>query len=237
MITLSKFKNNYNKITDSIRERCLRNGRNFDELKIIVVTKSIPDEFFIELVNSGYTIVGENRPQQIRDRKKLIDGKFSAAALQPEWHMIGTLQTNKIKYLLPFIKLIHSVNSLKLLLEINRQSEKLGIVTECLLEINTAEETKTGAAENDIFNMMKFSFENRDTLKNISIRGLMTIAPNTANEKIINSSFSALAELKNKMNTEFNESLNYLSMGMSNDYLLAVDNGATHLRIGSAFFE
>lgn len=236
MITIDRFRDNYNRIIDSIKERCNLRGLDFEKIKIIIVTKSISDDFFLELVNNGFSTIGENRPQQIRDRKKIIEQKLFPDASKPEWHMIGTLQSNKIKYLLPFIKMIHSVNNLKLLQEINKQCEKNSVVADCLIEINTAEDSKTGGSEKDCREMMKSAAENPEILKNVKLCGLMTMAPNTNDEKIINESFSSLSKLKFKLNNEYKSKLEFLSMGMSADYLFAIDHGATHLRIGSAFF-
>ncbi|MBP7653020.1 YggS family pyridoxal phosphate-dependent enzyme [Candidatus Dependentiae bacterium] len=228
---LLKFKDNYNRIIESIKNRCSVINRSFSELTIITVTKYVDAAAVKQIINYGITNIGENRVQRIRElRENINDNNIN-------WNMIGTLQSNKIKYIAGYINLIHSVNSIKLVQEINRHAIIHNRIIDILVEINVSDEnTKTGADTETSKQIFDHYCVNKSSLTNVNICGLMTMAPETSDEKIIRKTFSDLRNLKNTLNSEFGLHMEYMSMGMSNDYIFAIEEGATHLRIGSAFF-
>ncbi|RKY91011.1 MAG: YggS family pyridoxal phosphate-dependent enzyme, partial [Ignavibacteriae bacterium] len=169
---------------------------------------------------------GENKAQEIRDKYKILGDKVT-------WHFIGNLQRNKVKYVVRAASFIHSVDSIALADEINKQASKLGKVQKILLEVKTSfEESKSGAEGEE---SLKALAEYCRSLENIDLIGLMTMAPYTNDEKIIRQSFSELRKLKDKLNG-YGFNLSELSMGMTNDFEIGIEEGATMLRIGSAIF-
>ena len=199
--------------------------------KLVAISKTKPVELILEAYNHGQKVFGENKVQD-------LVAKYEALPKDIKWHMVGTLQTNKVKYIAPFIHLIHSVDSLKLAIEINKQALKNNRVIDVLLEIYIAAETsKSGFSEEELIDHL--DIKAFDALKNIRIVGLMGMATNTKSQILIKNEFTGLKrffdELKStyfKNNTEFNE----LSMGMSSDYQIALECGATIIRVGSAIF-
>jgi hypothetical protein len=198
-------------------------------LVAISKTKSAQD---IQIVyTAGQRIFGENKVQE-------LVAKYEQLPKDIQWHMVGTLQTNKVKYIAPFISLTHSVDSLKLAIEINKQALKNNRVIDVLLEIHIAAETsKSGFSEEELTDLL--DIKAFDTLQNIRIVGLMGLATNTKSIVLVNSEFSGLKhyfdEIKStyfKSNTEFG----ILSMGMSSDYMMALEHGSTMIRVGSAIF-
>ena len=217
---------NFAILRQKIEETCKRSGRNPDEVKLIAVSKYFGVDAIIEAKNCGLTDFGENRAQE-------LTLKFEKLGIEVTWHMIGTLQKNKVKYAVNAAELIHSVDSIELVEEINKRSEKIGKVQKILLEVKTSEEeTKSGLeTENEIFSLVKRCGE----LKNINLKGFMTMAPLTDETKIIRKSFRDLRNLKDRINNKgFN--LTELSMGMTSDFEIAIEEGATMIRIGSAIF-
>ncbi|MBK8350679.1 MAG: YggS family pyridoxal phosphate-dependent enzyme [Saprospirales bacterium] len=199
--------------------------------KLVAISKTKPVELILEAYNHGQKVFGENKVQD-------LVAKYEVLPKDIEWHMVGTLQTNKVKYIAPFIHLIHSVDSLKLAIEINKQALKNNRVIDVLLEIYIAAETsKSGFSEEELIDHL--DIKAFDALKNIRIVGLMGMATNTKSQILIKNEFTGLKrffdELKStyfKNNTEFKE----LSMGMSSDYQIALECGATIIRVGSAIF-
>ncbi|MFZ1520383.1 MAG: YggS family pyridoxal phosphate-dependent enzyme [Ignavibacteriaceae bacterium] len=209
-----------------IEETCKRVGRNPDEVKLIAVSKYFGVDSIIEAKNCGLTDFGENRAQE-------LTLKFQKLSDSVVWHMIGTLQKNKVKYAVNAADLIHSADSLELVEEINNRAEKLGKDQKILLEVKTSEEeTKSGLeTEIEILSLVKRCSE----LKNIELKGFMTMAPLTDDTNIIRKSFRDLRNLKDRINNKgFN--LTELSMGMTSDFEIAIEEGATMIRIGSAIF-
>lgn len=213
-------------LRQKIEETCKSSGRKSEAVKLIAVSKYFGVDSIIEAKNCGLTDFGENRAQELTLKyEKLGDEVF--------WHFIGSLQKNKVKYAVKAAELIHSVDSLELLEEINQRAEKLNKVQNILLEVKTSEEeTKSGLeTENEIMNLVKRCTE----LKSIKLKGLMTMAPLTEDTKIIRKSFTDLRILKDKINNN-GYSLTELSMGMTSDFEIAIEEGATMIRIGSAIF-
>jgi pyridoxal phosphate enzyme (YggS family) len=209
-----------------IEETCKRSGRNSDEVKLVAVSKYFGVDAIIEAKNCGLTDFGENRAQELTLKYEKLGNSVT-------WHMIGTLQKNKVKYAVNAAELIHSVDSVELVEEINKRAEKIGKIQKILLEVKTSEEeTKSGLeSENEILSLVKRCSE----LKNIKLKGFMTMAPLTEDANIIRKSFRDLRNLKDQINNK-GYSLTELSMGMTSDFEIAIEEGATMIRIGSAIF-
>jgi hypothetical protein len=200
-------------------------------ITLVAITKTHPNEVIMEAYNSGHRIFGENKVQELVN-------KFEILPKDIEWHMVGHLQTNKVKYVAPFIQLIHSVDSLKLLSEINKQAAKHNRTINCLFQIHIAEEeTKFGLSLfelTEILNSKEFK-----EFRNVRICGFMGMATFTENEDQVRKEFRNLANIFQKIKHEFfkqSQSFNTLSMGMSGDYNLAIEEGSTMIRVGSLIF-
>ncbi|NSW44782.1 MAG: YggS family pyridoxal phosphate-dependent enzyme [Bacteroidales bacterium] len=201
-------------------------------VKIIAVSKTKPIEAINEAIKAGQFYFGENKVQElVQKAQAIMHDKI-------EWHMVGHLQTNKVKLLLPHVTLIHSVDSLKLAKEINKEAQKLNKIIPCLLQIYIAQEdTKFGLSELELFNLLQSN--EFQSFKNIRVLGLMGIASNTDDTKIIENEFKYLRKLFEKLkhhNSLLNCDFKELSMGMSGDYKIAIEQGSTMVRIGSAIF-
>ncbi|MFZ1292558.1 MAG: YggS family pyridoxal phosphate-dependent enzyme [Melioribacteraceae bacterium] len=213
-------------INQKIQNKCNAIGRNFSEITLVAVSKlhSVDEIKSAEL--KGILNFGENKAQELEEKNNLINSKIN-------WHFIGHLQTNKVKVVVPISELIHSVDSIKLIDEINKRAENINKIQKILLEVKTSNEaTKYGIEDFEELNKI---VEYCKRLPNIKLLGLMTIAPYTENEEIIRNSFKKLAELKNKL-IENGFELPHLSMGMTSDFEIAIEEGATILRIGTAIF-
>ena len=217
---------NLKKLEDRIEEICLKCGRNRSEIKVIAVSKTQPVEVINEVLNYGLNELGENKAQELRDKSELIKGDF-------RWHFIGHLQTNKIKYVINSADYIHAVDSIKLADEINRKAEQINKKQKVLLEIKTSGETAKLGLDNEkeIFEVAEFCKES----SNLNLTGLMTMAPYTDDINIVRNCFIKLREIKDKL-TNNGYMLTELSMGMTNDYHIAIEEGATMIRIGTAIF-
>jgi len=213
-------------LRQKIEETSNRSGRKPESVKLIAVSKYFGVDSIVEAKNCGLTDFGENRAQE-------LTLKYEKLRNEVTWHFIGTLQKNKVKYAVNAAELIHSVDSLELVEEINQRAEKLGKVQKILLEVKTSEEeTKSGLeTENEILSLVKKCSE----LKNIELKGLMTMAPLTEDDNIIRKSFRDLRNLKDQINNK-GYNLTELSMGMTSDFEIAIEEGATMIRIGSAIF-
>ncbi len=201
-----------------------------DKAKLIAVTKTKPVELLREAYDAGCRRFGENKVQEMADKQPQLPADV-------EWHLIGHLQTNKVKYIASFVALIHSVDSLKLLQEINKQAAKHNRVIDCLLQIYIAdEETKFGLSPEEAESLLNDPA--LTTLPNVRLVGLMGLATNTDDESQIRGEFRGLKQLYDKLAQidcpviQFRE----LSMGMSGDYRIAVEEGSTLVRVGSAIF-
>jgi pyridoxal phosphate enzyme (YggS family) len=199
-------------------------------VKLIAVTKTKPTAILQETYDSGFRRFGENKVQEMVEKYNLLPKDI-------EWHLIGHLQTNKVKYIAPFVNLIHSVDSYKLLKEIDKEARKNDRIIPCLLQMFIAmEETKFGLSEEEAIKIL--TSESLRALRNIKIVGLMGMASNTDAEDQIRTEFRTLKALSIKLqqfNSE-NVSITEVSMGMSGDYLLAAQEGSTMVRVGSAIF-
>lgn len=193
------------------------------KVKIVVVSKTRSEKEILDIYKEGHKNFGENKVQEILE-------KYEKLPKDIRWHFIGHLQTNKVKYLIPFISLIHSVDSLKLLKEINKKAKAKNKVIDCLIQVKIAnEDSKYGFNINEVSDVLDYALE----LENVSIKGLMGMATNTNNNNLIDKEFKLL-------NTEFKKyksgDFYVLSMGMSNDYKLAISNESNMIRLGSIIF-
>ena len=200
-------------------------------VRLVAVSKYHPVEALQEAYEAGQRIFGESKVQEMTQKYEVLPKDI-------EWHFIGHLQTNKIKYMAPYVSLIHGVDSYKLLVEINKQAIKAGRIIPCLLQIHIAqEETKFGFSTDECREMLQEG--NLKSLENIQISGVMGMATNTEEEEEIIKEFDTLAcffhEIKN-IYFQDSPSFKEISMGMSDDYPLAIDKGSTLIRIGSKIF-
>lgn len=202
-----------------------------EKVKIVAVSKTKSEDIILEAYKAGHKIFGENKVQELVRKHDNLPKDI-------EWHMVGHLQTNKVKYIAGFISLIHSVDSIKLLNTINKEASKINRIIDCLLQLSLAkEETKFGLTYEEIRNIIG-SKEFKE-MKNVRITGLMGMATFTGDEAIISSEFNYLAKCFYQLKQSFYDDSDYfkeLSMGMSNDYHLAIKAGTTMIRIGSILF-
>lgn len=220
-----EIRSNYEKVLNTISNHAEKVGRRLEDIKIVAVTKTRPVYVIQEAYNTGLRIFGENYAQELRDKAKELRN------LNIEWHYIGRIQTNKLKYIIPVAKLIHSVYREEEIMEIDKIAKKIGKVQEILIEVNVSGEvTKGGIQPEDVEKLLEFSKE----FANIKVVGLMTMAPFIEPEET-REYFKLLRELRDKLSTRFSD-INELSMGMSNDYWVAVEEGSTIVRIGTAIF-
>lgn len=197
-------------------------------VKLLAVSKFHPAEAITEAYEAGQRAFGESRPQELKQKYELLPKDI-------EWHMIGHLQTNKVKYIAPFVALIESLDSERLAEEIERQAAKSNRVIDCLLEIHVAaEQTKSGWDYAELVEFVeKGGFA---ALPHIRVRGVMGMATFTDDEAVVRADFERLAACKTSLAKYFGEEFDILSMGMSDDYRLALEYGTTEVRIGSTIF-
>jgi PLP dependent protein len=201
-----------------------------ENVTLVAVSKTKPVAHLMEAYNAGQRIFGENKIQEMSE-------KWEQMPKDIQWHMIGHVQTNKVKFMAQFVSLIHGVDSLKLLEEINKQAIKNNRIIDCLLQIHIAEEeTKFGLNETELNDLLQS--ETFKKLKNIKVLGLMGMATFTKNQTQIKKEFLHLQSIFSKTNSLsiINHQLSILSMGMSGDYKLAIECGSTMVRIGSSIF-
>jgi pyridoxal phosphate enzyme (YggS family) len=202
-----------------------------DHVTLIAVSKTKPVSALLEAYDAGQRHFGENKVQEMVDKHHQLPKDI-------QWHLIGHLQTNKVKYIAPFVALIHSVDSLKLLQEINKQGEKNKRVIDCLLQFHIAqEETKFGLSLQEGIDLLESDLFR--SMHNVRIRGVMGMASFTEEEFLIRSEFKSLRKIFDQLkNTYFMQenSFSEISMGMSGDYLLAIEEGSTMVRVGSSIF-
>lgn len=225
---ISMVKENLFEVEDRICEACKKSGRRRGDVKLIAVSKTKPVSLIEEAYASGIRDFGENKPQELKE-------KYEALPKDIDWHMIGHLQRNKVKYVVGRAALIHSVESLRLAEAIDQEAEKKGIIMPVLVEVNVAEEeSKFGitAAECPVF------VETIARLQHISVQGLMAIAPFVENAEDNRKYFAKLRKLSVDIQAKNIDNVNMcnLSMGMTGDYQVAVEEGATIVRVGTGIF-
>ncbi len=199
--------------------------------KLVAVSKTKPIELLQEAYEAGIRIFGENKVQEMVDKHPQLPEDI-------QWHMIGHLQTNKVKYLVPFVSMVHSVDSFKVLKEINKRAAKVDRVIDCLLQMHIAEEeSKFGLSVEELEEIL--NSEEFKAMENVYIKGLMGMATNTDNEAQVRKEFKGLKTLFDRIKSDFqapNLDLTEVSMGMSGDYKVAIEEGSTMIRIGSKIF-
>ena len=225
-------KTNLENINVKIKEACQKAGRNPAEVKLVAVSKFHPTKDVIDAVNCGQLLFGENRVQEAKEKFTEIYKSYPEVQL----HIIGTLQRNKVKDAVKIASCIESVDRIELLEEIEKQCAKIDKKIDVFLELHTGEETKSGFPD---FESLKNTAELfiQDKFPHITLKGFMTMAPFTEDKDLIRKSFSTLKEAKQKINALYPAlNLTELSMGMSNDFELAIEEGSTIVRIGTSIF-
>lgn len=224
-------KDNIQEVLDNIKAACERSGRNMDEVTLISVSKTKPVEMLVEAYDAGSRNFGENKVQELCDKYEVLQDKYSDI----NWHMIGHLQRNKVKYIADKVCLIHSVDSFRLAEQISNEAVKKNRVINILIEVNVAcEDTKFGVTVEDALPLI----QEIHNLPGIHISGLMTIAPYVENPEENRPIFKKLKQLSidiEGLNLD-NVTMGVLSMGMTNDYTVAVEEGATLVRVGTGIF-
>lgn len=214
------------KIKDRLKNvKCIINSIN-PNAKLVAVSKFFPEKDILEVLNEGHNIFGESKAQELKDKYENLKNK------NIEWHFIGSIQTNKIKYIVPICDLIHSVYREKEMEEIDKRAKENEKIQDILIEVNVSgEESKSGINPNSVKEFLDKSLK----FKNIRVVGFMTMAPLTDDDNVIRETFSNLKKLKDSLKDKYNN-LKELSMGMSNDFEIALEEGATIVRIGSKIF-
>jgi len=219
-------KENYSVLTSDIKKVCIQTGRNYEDINLVAVSKTFPPEEILEVHKLGHTDFGENKVQELKSKYEELKSE------NINWHLVGHLQTNKVKYVVDFVTLIHSVDSFKLALEIDKYAKKLDKVINILIQVNTSNELqKSGAEPEEVKNLCN----EISSLENINMQGLMTIGMFTDFEKVIRENFVILKNLYEDLKGNYGN-FKYLSMGMTSDYKIAIEEGSNMLRIGSAIF-
>lgn len=222
-------KNNIEEVRKVINESANNVKRDSKEIMLLAVTKTVDVDKVLEAIDCGITDVGENKPQELAR-------KFDAIGDKVRWHLIGSLQTNKVKYIIDKVYMIHSLDRLGLCEEIQKRAKQINKTINCLVQVNISkEESKHGLYEEDVVNFIK---DVSDKYKNIHIRGLMTMAPFTEDENKVRDVFKKLKNLSleiDRLNIK-NVSMDYISMGMSNDYNIAIEEGSNIVRVGTSIF-
>ena len=214
---------NLHEVQENIRKACERSGRNPEDVTLIAVSKTKPVSDIEQIYAAGIREFGENKVQEMNDKQKVLPGDIN-------WHMIGHLQRNKVKYIVDNVAMIHSVDSVRLAEEISKEAVKKNVTVDILVEVNVAkEESKFGLYTEDVRQFV----EQISKLPGINIKGLMTSAPFVDNPEDNRQYFRKLKDLSVDINAKNidNVHMDFLSMGMTNDYVVAVEEGATHVRL------
>lgn len=219
-------KENLLRVKERIADACARVGRSPQEVQIVAVTKTHPVSLIKEAAEAGVSIIGENRVQEAAE-------KFAEVGKLVEWHLVGHLQRNKVKKALEIFSMIHSLDSISLADEIEKESAAIEKLTPCLVEVNTSgEESKFGVEPDKLAELVAPVLK----YEHIKLVGLMTVGPLTEDKERIRSSFRLLHELRNRAENVFGCYLPHLSMGMSDDFETAIEEGATMVRLGRVIF-
>lgn len=219
---------NYKEVEKHIEAACKRAGRKREEVTLIAVSKTKPISMIEELLSLNVIEFGENKVQELTAKAEIIPAKL-------HWHMIGHLQRNKVKYIVDKVCLIHSVDSLRLAEEISKEAQKKQVISKILIEVNIAEEeSKFGISPSEVLPLI----EKVSLLPNITVQGLMTIAPYVENPEENRWIFQKLRNLSIDIKGKNfdNVTMDVLSMGMTGDYEVAIEEGATHVRVGTGIF-
>ncbi|MBE3090974.1 MAG: YggS family pyridoxal phosphate-dependent enzyme [Actinobacteria bacterium] len=225
---METIKNNLEIINKKIKKSALKVNRNPEEIKLVAVTKTATIEQIKEAINAGVKIIGENKVQEAKE-------KYQILTADTEWHLVGHLQTNKVKYAIEIFDCIQTVDSIKLAKEIDKRSLQFGKTTNVLVEVNVSgEESKYGIKPEEVEPFLKEISE----FYRIRVRGLMTIAPIEEDKEKVRPYFRKLRELSKEIKSKNikNVKMDYLSMGMTDDFEVAIEEGANMVRIGRGIF-
>ena len=223
---MSSIAENLDRVREQIAAVATKSGRQANDIELVAITKTHPTEKIREATEAGQTLLGESRVQEAR-------AKIPELPAQIRWHFVGHLQKNKVRQALPLFEMIHSVDSLALAQDINRIADDQGLYTRTLLEVNVAGEgNKFGFAPKKLREQMEEVLE----LPRLSIEGLMCIPPIAEEAEASRRYFVDLRNLRDSLQNEFNLKLPHLSMGMTNDFPIAIEEGATLVRVGTAIF-
>ena len=219
-------KENIQEILGEIAQSARKAGRKPEEVQLLVVSKTVGAERIQQAMDAGLNAFGENRVQEWKEKYEILPKNIS-------WHIIGRLQKNKIKYIINKIELLHSLCALETAQEIERLSAREGVQTSCLVQVNIGrEESKAGIEQEELERFL----EQLQGFSHIKVQGLMAIAPFAENPEDVRCYFAKMRELYEKMPNEGNLERKFLSMGMSGDYKIAVEEGANIVRVGSKIF-
>jgi len=221
-------KNNLRIINEKIKKAALKANRNPEEIKLVAVTKTVSIERIKEAISAGVKIIGENKVHEAKEKYHILTADI-------KWHLVGHLQTNKAKYAIEIFDLIHSVDSIKLAKEIDSRSLQFGKITNVLVEVNvSAEETKYGIKPEEVESFLREISQ----FPRIWVRGLMTIAPMVKDKEETRPYFRKLRELSKEIKSKNikNIKMDYLSMGMTEDFEIAIEEGANMVRVGRGIF-
>ena len=226
---MTNIKDNIEKVQNIINKSSNKSKRDSKDIMLLAVTKMVDVDKVLEAIDCGITDIGENKPQELVRKYEYIGDKV-------RWHLIGSLQTNKVKSIIDKVYMIHSLDRLSLCEEIQKRAKQINKTVNCLIQVNISkEESKNGLYEEDV---VKFIKDISDKYENINIRGLMTIAPFTEDEDKLRNLFKKLKNLSleiDSLNIK-NVYIDYISMGMSNDYSIAIEEGSNIVRIGTSIF-
>ncbi|MCR3957086.1 MAG: YggS family pyridoxal phosphate-dependent enzyme [Gudongella sp.] len=220
-------KDNLYDINNRIKLALEKSGRE-DEVKLVAVTKTLPADRIIEALDLGIKDIGENKVQELIEKMEVLGER-------PTYHMIGHLQSNKVKYIVDNVHLIHSLDRISLAMEIDKRGKASNRIVDTLIQVNIAQEdSKFGMMENEVLPFI----EKVLNMENISIKGLMTIAPFTEDESVLRNTFRGLYNLGERIKAQnYKElSMDILSMGMTNDFELAIEEGSNMIRVGTGIF-
>jgi len=223
---MSSIAENLERVREQIAQAATKAGRAVNDIELVPITKSHPAEKVREAIEAGHTLFGESRVQEARLKIPELPSSL-------RWHFVGHLQKNKIRHALPLFEMIHSIDSLALAKEMNRIAEEEGLHPRILLEVNVAGE---GSKFGFVSDKLREQMEELLALPRLSILGLMCIPPITKGAEASRKYFVQLREQRDSLQTEFRVDLTQLSMGMTQDYAVAVDEGATLVRVGTAIF-
>lgn len=226
---MSTIRENLESIKLNIKESANNVNRSCEEITLLAVTKTVDVDKILESIEYGVTDIGENKPQELARKYDIIGDKV-------RWHLIGTLQTNKVKYIIDKVHMIHSLDRESLCKEIQKRAEKIDKIIDCLVQVNISkEDTKHGLYVEEVIDFIQNVSKK---YANIRVKGLMTMAPFSEDEDKVRSVFKSLKNLSldiQKLNIS-NVSMKYLSMGMSNDYKIAIEEGSNIVRVGTSIY-
>ena len=219
-------KTNYERLTGRIKAECNILKKDFNKISLVAVSKTFPSEQIAEVNKLGHKDFGENKVQELKRKHEELK------TYDINWHLVGHLQTNKVKYIIDYVYLIHSVDSYKLALEINKRAKGINRTVDILIQVNTSHEDQKSGVEVNETNKLCSEISKLDYIK---LKGLMTIGMFTDDEKIIRENFITLRNLYEDLKVKHTD-IQYLSMGMTADFEIALEEGSNMLRIGSAIF-